>query len=40
MNRAVIAPIIMMTDNAVVDNSYIGDIRDTINKPAVTIVAA
>ena len=30
----------MMTDSAVVLISYIGDMRDTINKPAVTIVAA
>ena len=30
----------MITDRAVVLISYIGDIRETINKPAVTMVAA
>ena len=40
INSAVIAPIIIITLRAVVLSSYMGDMRDTINKPAVTIVAA
>ena len=40
MNNAVIAPMIMMNDNAASDNSKIGDKRETMKRPAVTIVAA
>ena len=40
INSAVIAPIIMTTINAVSLNSNSGDILETINMPAVTIVAA
>ena len=40
MNKAVIAPMTITKDSAVVDNSNNGDIRATIKIPAVTIVAA
>jgi len=40
MNSAVMAPMINTKDNAVVDNSNNGDIRETMKIPAVTIVAA
>ncbi|OIQ71910.1 hypothetical protein GALL_464670 [mine drainage metagenome] len=40
MNSAVIAPITITTDSAVVDNSNSGDIRATMKMPAVTMVAA
>ena len=39
-NKAPIAPIMMMKDNAVLDNSNNGEKRATIKIPAVTIVAA
>src|SRR5574343_1255570 len=40
MNSAVMAPITMTKDKAVVDNSNSGDIRETMKIPAVTMVAA
>ena len=40
MKSAVIAPITITKDRAVVDSSNNGDIRATIKIPAVTIVAA
>ena len=40
MKNAVIEPITMTTASAVVDSSNNGDIRATMNMPAVTIVAA
>src|SRR6202162_4736431 len=40
MNSAVIAPMIITNDSAVSDNSNSGDMRDTMNIPAVTMVAA
>src|ERR1700757_1149999 len=40
MNSAVIAPITRMKDSAVSDSSNSGDMRDTMNMPAVTMVAA
>ncbi|MPN39631.1 hypothetical protein SDC9_187159 [bioreactor metagenome] len=40
MNSAVMAPMVMTKDSAVVDNSNSGDIRDTMKMPAVTMVAA
>ena len=40
MKSAVIAPITITNESAVVDNSNSGDIRATIKIPAVTIVAA
>ncbi|MPN02500.1 hypothetical protein SDC9_149716 [bioreactor metagenome] len=40
MNRAVMAPITMTKDKAVVDSSNSGDIRETMKIPAVTMVAA
>ena len=40
MKKAVKAPIIIITDSAVSDSSYKGDMRATMKIPAVTIVAA
>ena len=40
MKKAVIAPIAMTTDKAVVDISNRGDMRATMKIPAVTMVAA
>src|SRR5574343_2052728 len=40
MNKAVIAPITMTKDSAVVDSSNSGDMRETMKIPAVTMVAA
>src|ERR1700710_2397912 len=40
MNSVVIAPITMTNDNAVSDSSNNGDMRATMNMPAVTMVAA
>jgi hypothetical protein len=40
MNSAVMAPMTMTKDSAVVDSSNSGDIRATMKMPAVTIVAA
>ena len=40
MKNAVSAPMIRITDNAVVDSSYSGDMRATMKIPAVTMVAA
>src|SRR6478672_4144397 len=40
MNSEVMAPMMRITDNAVVDSSYRGDMRATMKMPAVTIVAA
>ena len=40
MKNAVIAPTTSTTDSAVSDSSNSGDIRATMNMPAVTIVAA
>ena len=40
MKSAVIAPITITNESAVVDSSNSGDIRATIKIPAVTIVAA
>ena len=40
INNAVIAPITITTVNATSLSSNIGDIRDTMKIPAVTIVAA
>ena len=40
MNSAVIAPITITVDNAVVESSNSGDMRATMKIPAVTMVAA
>ena len=40
MNRAVVAPMTSTTDSAVSEYSNSGDIRATMNTPAVTMVAA
>ena len=40
MNSAVVAPMQMTNDRAVVDSSNSGDIRATMKMPAVTMVAA
>ena len=40
MKNAVVAPITMTTDSAVVDSSNSGDMRATMKMPAVTMVAA
>src|SRR5574343_1113302 len=40
MNSAVMAPMTITKDSAVVDSSNSGDIRDPMKIPAVTIVAA
>ena len=40
MNKAVMAPMIMMKFKAVSDNSNKGDMRATMKIPAVTMVAA
>ena len=40
MKRAVMAPITITKDSAVVDNSKSGDLRETMKIPAVTMVAA
>src|SRR6202165_1900020 len=40
MKNAVVAPMINTTDSAVSDSSNSGDMRATMNMPAVTMVAA
>src|SRR5450631_2547372 len=40
MKNAVVAPMIRTNDNAVSDSSNKGDMRATMNMPAVTMVAA
>src|SRR5258707_10475798 len=40
MRNAVVAPMISTTDSAVSDSSNSGDMRATMNMPAVTMVAA
>src|SRR5260370_42189585 len=40
MKNAVVAPMISTTDSAVSDSSNSGDMRATMNMPAVTMVAA
>ena len=40
MNRAVVAPMISTNDSAVSEYSNSGDMRATMNMPAVTMVAA
>src|SRR6266851_10380510 len=40
MKNAVVDPMISTTDNAVSDSSNSGDMRATMNMPAVTMVAA
>ena len=40
MNSAVMAPMTMTKESAVVDSSNSGDMRETMKIPAVTMVAA